>query len=731
MPDNIQQFGKIFFEEVTEHLDEMESLLLDMSETDVNFDTLDAIFRAAHSIKGGASIFGYDDISSVTHILENLLDRLRKNELVLTKAMIDAFLAARDLLALLKDAHQFDDEEPVPASRVTEICDQLQCLSADPEDESSAACSANIAEEGAQKEINKAVELTAAEKATIKVLLVEDSKVNQMVANHTLKKLGFEKINVAEDGQQTLDKLNESLDEPFDLILLDCQMPIMDGYQATKEIRLGKAGKIHTNITIIAMTAMAGEGEKENCLKAGMDDYLLKPINASLLDEKISLWYAKICPQDTQDSTHKKPASASEDKNTSTVKIKNIAASKEATPPPAKVIKKRVKKNDAASSIRVNTEKVDLLINQVGELIITQSMLQKLALDLGLENNAMFSERLNQLESNTRDLQASVMSVRMMPISTVFGRFPRVIRDLSTQLNKKIKLIIKGEETEIDKGVIEILADPLTHLIRNSIDHGIEMPAVRLANNKNEQGVIELSALYRGGDVVINVKDNGAGIDAQKILEKARKNGMKLPDKMTDADIFQLIFSAGFSTAEVVTNVSGRGVGMDVVKRNITNMGGRVEISSELGKGTTMSICLPLTLVILEGMSVSVGEHVYIIPLLYIVESLQPEEADIKELNGGSVMVKVHGEYIPVLMLHKFFNIKTDITKVTEGIMVLLEHQSKVIALFVDRLIGQQQVVLKNLEKNFRKVPCVSGATIMGDGRISLILNVGELVNQC
>ncbi|MCK5820046.1 MAG: chemotaxis protein CheA [Psychromonas sp.] len=715
MRDNMQQFDQVFFEEMTDHLEEMESLLLEMSEDDDNLDALNAIFRAAHSIKGGAGIFGYDDISSVTHILENVLDRLRNNELVLTKAMIDAFLDARDVLALLKNSHQFDDEESVPDSRVTGICDQLKCLALDLQDEGAVESSASLSEILSKKEINHVDELTVVEKAKIKILLVEDSKVNQMVANHTLKKLGFENISVAEDGKETLDKLNASLDVPFDLILLDCQMPIMDGYQATQAIRLGRAGDPHVNITIIAMTAMAGDAEKEKCLNVGMDDYLLKPINGPMLDEKISFWYGKISQQDTQGNEAKKTDRVSKMKK----------------PRPSKVIKQRVRKNDSASSIRVNIEKIDQLINQVGELIITQSMLQQLALDFGLEDNLMFVARLSQLETNTRDIQASVMSVRMMPISTVFGRFPRVIRDLSAQLNKKIKLVIKGEQTELDKGLIEILADPLTHLIRNSIDHGIEMPDVRIAKNKDPQGEIEISALYRGDDIVINVKDDGAGIDAHKIRQKALKNGLTLPDQMTDTEIFQLIFSPGFSTATVVTNVSGRGVGMDVVKRNITDMGGRVEISSELGKGSTMSIYLPLTLAILEGMSVSVGEHVYIIPLTYIVESLQPTAGNIKELNGGALMVNVHGEYIPVLILYKFFNIKTDITKVTEGIMILLEHKSKLIALFVDSLIGQQQVVLKNLEKNFRKVSCVSGATIMGDGRISLILNVAELVNQC
>lgn len=721
MTDSLQQFDKVFFEEVSEHLEEMESLLLDMDENDADPDALNAIFRAAHSIKGGAGIFGFDDISSVTHILENLLDKLRNKELTLTRAMIDAFLSARDLLEVLKDVYEFD-EDPVDTSRVTDVCNQLKRLSSDVSlEENKKETSKSIPPPKIER--TPVVELTAQEKAEINVLLVEDSKVNQMVANFTLKKLGFEKVSVAEDGQQTLDQLNASVETPFDLILLDCQMPIMDGYEATKEIRLGKAGDVHTDIAIIAMTAMAGEEEKQNCLNAGMDDYLLKPINGPLLEEKINLWSAKITRQPISD-----PVQIADPVPAEPVQAIDVVKEKQ---PIVKKAKKRAKQSDAATSIRVNTEKVDQLINQVGELIITQSMLQKLIFDLGLDNNELLSARLNQLESNTRDLQASVMSVRMMPISTVFGRFPRVVRDLSSKLGKKMKLVIEGGETELDKGLIEMLADPLTHLIRNSIDHGIELPEKRLKNNKEEEGTITLSAFYRGGDIVINVEDNGGGINPKNILDKARQNGMKLPDDMSDGDIFQLIFSAGFSTAEVVTDVSGRGVGMDVVKRNISEMGGRIEISSVLGEGSVMSIHLPLTLAIIEGMSVGVGEHVYIIPLTFIVESLQPRSEDLKVLNGDGLLVKVHGEYIPILPLHQFFNIDTEIKKADEGIIVLLEHEDKTIALFVDSLIGQQQVVLKNLETNFRKVPCVSGATIMGDGRVSLILDVPGLVRQC
>ncbi|PMH41404.1 hypothetical protein BCU68_15725 [Vibrio sp. 10N.286.49.B3] len=709
MPDSTQQFELIFFEEMTEHLQEMESLLLDINESQDNSEALDAIFRAAHSIKGGAGIFDFDDISSVTHILENLLDKLRNNDIALTKQMVSVFLQARDLLESLQNAHQFDDHAPVDPARVKEICRQLDSL-----------CKQHLIDIEPSPSMVKSApqqdamsELSIDEKSIVKILLVEDSKVNQKMAAHNLKKIGFTWLDIAEDGQQAIDKLNSSIEEPFNLVLLDCQMPVMDGYLATQAIRNGDAGKVHQDIIIIAMTAMTGDKEKDRCLQVGMDDYLVKPIKAVLVDEKIKLWFRKKI-----------------DRAQSQVEV---VANKvvESKPLVKKVAKLAVTKPKEASSIRVSTAKVDQLINQVGELIITQSMLQKLTADLGLSSNELLATRLNQLESNTRDLQASAMSVRMMPIGTVFGRFPRIIRDLSAVLNKKIKLVIEGEQTELDKGLLEMLVDPLTHLIRNSMDHGIELPEIRKINNKSEEGTIRLSAVYRGGDVIVHVDDDGAGIDPEKILAKARAKGMKLPAKMAESEIFQLLFSAGFSTAEVVTDVSGRGVGLDVVKRNIASMGGKVAISSQLGLGSRMSIQLPLTLAIVEGMSISVGEHVYIIPLTYIVESLQPKREHLKILNSGEMMIKVHGEYITVICLYKFFNIETELKHPSEGIVVILEHDNKVIALFVDSLIGQQQVVLKKIENNFRKVPCISGATIMGDGRVSLILDVADLVRQC
>ena len=337
---------------------------------------------------------------------------------------------------------------------------------------------------------------------------------------------------------------------------------------------------------------------------------------------------------------------------------------------------------------------------------------------------------LAQLEHNTRDLQESVMSIRMMPISFVFSRFPRVVRDLAAKLDKQVELKTVGEGTELDKGLIEKIADPLNHLVRNSLDHGVESPEKRLAAGKPALGTITLRAFHQGGNIVIEVSDDGAGLSREKILAKARERGLAVSDDLPDQDVWQLIFEAGFSTADAVTAVSGRGVGMDVVKRNVHAMGGRVEIDSSFGVGTRISIRLPLTLAILDGMSVSVGEEVFIIPLTFIVESLQPAEKDIKTIAGMGTVVHVRGEYLPVVALHQVLNVRPKLTELERGIMVIVEAEGAKSAMFVDDLLGQHQVVIKSLESNYRKVPGVSGATIMGDGKVALILDVDALVRR-
>jgi two-component system chemotaxis sensor kinase CheA len=386
--------------------------------------------------------------------------------------------------------------------------------------------------------------------------------------------------------------------------------------------------------------------------------------------------------------------------------------------------------NQESTSIRVSIEKVDQLINLVGELVITQAMIEQRthALDPMLHERLLNS--VSQLTRNTRDLQEAVMSIRMMPMDYVFSRFPRMVRDLAGKLGKKVEFVTQGAATELDKGLIERIIDPLTHLVRNSVDHGIEMPEKRRAAGKPEAGRLALSASHQGGNIVIEVSDDGGGLNRERILEKARQQGLPVSDTMPDDEVWQLIFAPGFSTAETVTDISGRGVGMDVVKRNITSMGGVVDIRSVRNVGTTISISLPLTLAILDGMSIKVGEEVYILPLGYVVESLQPDPVDVKDIAGQGQVVKVRGEYLPLIPLYQMFDIVPRHRTPSEGIVVILEAEGNQAALFVDELVGQQQVVVKNLESNYRKVAGISGATILGDGGVSLILDVSALLRS-
>ncbi|MBK9954144.1 MAG: chemotaxis protein CheW [Rhodocyclaceae bacterium] len=387
-------------------------------------------------------------------------------------------------------------------------------------------------------------------------------------------------------------------------------------------------------------------------------------------------------------------------------------------------------KSGGDATIRVGVEKVDQLINLVGELVITQAMLLQSASGVDPVEFERLHNGLTQLERNSRDLQEAVMSIRMMPISVVFSRFPRVVRELSQKLGKKVELKLVGEGTELDKSLIERITDPLTHLVRNSLDHGVEMPDVRAAKGKQPTGTITLRAYHQSGNIVIEVNDDGAGLDRQRILAKAKERGLQVHDLMSDQEVWQLIFEAGFSTAEQVTEVSGRGVGMDVVKRNIHAMGGRVEIESMTGIGTRMTVRLPLTLAILDGMSIAVGGETYIVPLGYVIESLQAEKDMIKSISGVERLLFVRGEYLPVVALHEVFGVPGAITNFERGIMVIIEADGTKVAVFVDALVGQQQVVIKSLEANYRKVNGVSGATIMGDGHVALILDVAVLAGM-
>jgi len=366
------------------------------------------------------------------------------------------------------------------------------------------------------------------------------------------------------------------------------------------------------------------------------------------------------------------------------------------------------------------------MVNLVGELVITQSMLSMIGQDVEGQVGERLQLAIDELQRNTREIQESVMSMRMLPLTATFNRFPRLVRDLAGKLGKQVELVLQGGSTEIDKSLIEKIVDPLTHLVRNSIDHGIEMPDKRVAAGKPEKGTVILSAEQKGGSIIISIIDDGGGLHRDKILDKARSNGLTVSDDMPDSEVWQLIFQPGFSTAEAITDVSGRGVGMDVVRRNIESIGGRIDIESSAGEGSAFFIHLPLTLAIVDGMCVSVGKQIFVIPLLNIIESFQPTKQQLKTL-GNDTVLYIRDQYWPLVPLYDFMEVEDAALSPTEGIVVLLESSKKRFGVLVDALVGQQQVVIKSLEEHYRKVAGIAGATIMGDGKVALIIDADSI----
>lgn len=710
MAIDMSQFYQVFFEESTEHLAEMESLLLSLDVSSPDPEQLNAIFRAAHSIKGSAGTFGFTDMAETTHVLESLLDRIRKQELSLRPEMVDAFLESGDVLRSMLDAHQ--DRGEVDPSAVASICTRLRQLSADvasPPPVHHSETNAVLQPEQARRHV-----------FDIQFVPTEASAKGDGVANllEELRRLGDVEVLVSpgvESGNLGLWEIKlttgvktEAFSDLIDFISDDGAWRVSDDMAAALD---GMPVVDHSSGLPAEIRCAEPVPPQEN---EGYGFFAPLP---EVIEEGDGFGFFVPVP-----AISSLPAPAHE------VSVP-VAPQEQAASPDAH---SRLAKPGAVvdSSIRVSVEKVDQLINLVGELVITQAMLLQTTAELRESASERLMAGLVQLERNTRDLQESVMSIRMMPISFVFSRFPRVVRDLSGKLGKQVELKTSGETTELDRGLIERIADPLTHLIRNSLDHGIELPDLRIAAGKSPVGTITLKAYHQGGNIVIEVGDDGAGLPRAKILAKAKEKGLPVSDQMTDQEIFNLIFEAGFSTADQVTDVSGRGVGMDVVRRNIQAMGGRVEIDSMLGIGTRMTVRLPLTLAILDGMSVSVGEQIYILPLSYVIESLQPLSGDIKTLSNQARVIQVRGEYLPVVVLHEVFNLALPVTDFTRGIMVVLDADGARVALYVDALVGQHQVVIKSLEANYRRVAGISGATIMGDGHVALILDVSVIVGM-
>jgi two-component system, chemotaxis family, sensor kinase CheA len=685
---DLSQFYQVFFEEATENLDRMEQQLLNIDITLASDEDLNSIFRCAHSVKGGAATFGFSDVAELTHQMETLLDKLRRHELDATVAMVDVLLQAGDALRAQLARHQGSGGDVVDTTNLLASIRAMQ--------------------NGGGASVALVATPVAAPVVTIQTPIVASIKLESSKPALRMLELRVGPLNDIKDADNLVDLFGEIVD-------LGSIEPL-DAGQASDGMRRFKVVTTSSDTELMDLFTFHVAREQVKLLEMteGFGFHEGAPGAPAASEPEPSYGFF----EDAPGAPSKAPAAEAP-----------RAAEKQIAAAPAASAAKAAAPIESAT-LRVSIEKVDQLINLVGELVITQAMLAQNSQKLDPALYQQLAAGMADLERNTRDLQESVMSIRMIPMSMVFSRFPRMLRDLAAKLGKQVNFVTVGDATELDKGLVEKITDPLTHLVRNSCDHGIESPAERLAKGKSETGTLTLSASHQGGTIVIEVRDDGKGLSRDKLLKKARERGIDAPDSMSDADVWSLIFAPGFSTADVVTDVSGRGVGMDVVKKNITALGGTVEIDSAEGYGMSVKVRLPLTLAIMDGMSVAVGDECYILPLASVVESFQVQPGLIKTVGGTGRVVEVRSEFMPVIDLEEVFHVPPSATPPLTRIMVVVEADGGQIALLVDELLGQQQVVVKNLEANYRRVPDVSGATIMGDGRVALILDVSSLVRH-
>ncbi|MFP3744360.1 chemotaxis protein CheA [Achromobacter sp. SIMBA_011] len=689
---DLSQFYETFFDEADELLAQMEQLLLELDVGAPDIEQLNAIFRAAHSIKGGAATFGcFNQLAGTTHLLENLLDAIRRGEMALRTDMIDIFLETKDVLKSQLDAYRASEE---PDEAVFErICAVLRQLALEHKDPAAAAAPAAAPAPVAPPPVQAApepepepapvVEAAPAADAAGLPLRVRITKVSDKDAESLLEEMGnLGQVKASQRANGVLTVWVDSTCTPDDIEAVCCFIVDADQLNIAREAPPASAAEAAPAPVAAAAPAVA---------PAVAPEPAPAPVAAPAVAESAAA--AEAISQASRTSRAAAPAHVDKE----------------------------------STSIRVGVEKVDQVINLVGELVITQAMLAQTASTLDPVLHDRLLNGMEQLERNARDLQEAVMSIRMMPMDYVFSRFPRLVRDIAGKMGKQIELQTYGRATELDKSLIERIIDPLTHLVRNSLDHGIETPEKRVAAGKDPVGQLVLSAQHNGGNIVIEVSDDGAGLNREKILKKAMAQGLPVNENSPDDEIWQLIFAPGFSTAEKVTDISGRGVGMDVVRRNIQDMGGHVQLSCEPGNGTTTRIVLPLTLAILDGMSVRVGEETFILPLNHVTESLQPTNDQIYSVAGNERVMHVRGEYLPLVEMHRVFSVSEAQTDPTQAIAVIMQAEDRRFALLVDHLIGQHQVVVKNLESNYRKVPGISAATILGDGSVALIVDVFAL----
>jgi two-component system chemotaxis sensor kinase CheA len=691
---DLSQFHGVFYEEAGENLTSMEALLLETDESNADDESLNAIFRCAHSIKGGAATFGFQDVADLTHVMETLLDRLRRRELAITSGMIDTLLESGDVLKHLLASRQSGTDAGIDC---TELVARIGAFAHGTV--ASLPAAAPVTATAAAVAASPSAAPTAPGERVLAIAIgpLDQPKFADNVVELFSEIPGLGTIEPSDDGQPDASRTRHFrvVSTVTDSDLLD----LFSFHVSREQVSIREFG--------------AAPAPVDASVDAPVGAAVVAQIAPPEADQSFGLFEDPLVPIAT--GAHAPEAA--------------LPAASKAEAPRSPDRAAPASANLESSTIRVPTEKVDQLINLVGEMVITQAMLAQTGRGLDAVVHQAMATALTDLERNTRLLQEAVMAIRMIPMTAVFNRFPRMLRDLSGRLGKKLELHTIGEDTELDKGLIEKITDPLTHLVRNSADHGIEMPADRIAAGKPEHGTVTLAAAHQGGSIVIEVRDDGRGLNRGKLLAKARERGLSVSDTMSDTEVYGLIFAPGFSTAAEVTDVSGRGVGMDVVKRNITSLGGSVEIDSVEGQGMRVSVRLPLTLAIMDGMSVGVADETYIVPLASVVESIHMTASDVKSVGGTGRVVEVRNEYLPLMRLDELFDVPRSVEH-SGGIMIVVEAEGGRIALLVDDLIGQHQVVVKNLEANYRKVPGVSGATILGDGRVALILDVSWLVRR-
>lgn len=683
MSVDLSQFIPSFLEESFEGLELMESRLLTLEQGDD--ETINSIFRAAHSIKGGAGTFGFEHVTEFTHLVETLLDEMRDGRRKINQNDIELLLKSVDCMRLLIEAIR--DESECETEKIDETSKLL------------------------------AIALNE-QQASIDSANVNEAEVDENVSGKNTWHISFiPEHHLVQTGNDPL-LLFSALAELGELsISANCKElpPILE--MDSEELYLS------WELTLVS-------SETENSIKEVFewveDDCKLSFKKEELIEEHSG--------ENTQNSSSiaEKPISNDTNniENTSEVPQENPKTSIEnrakATPD-----KPTAKTKTDVGSIRVGVDKVDSLINLVGELVITQSMLSELGNDFDISKVEKLTSGLEQLMQNTKELQESVMRIRMLPISFAFNRFPRLIHDLSKKTGKEIELILKGEKTELDKTVMEQIGDPLVHLVRNAVDHGIETAETRIKNGKNEKGTITLDAYHQGGNIVIEISDDGGGIDRKAVFNKALEKGIVEENTiLSDSQVFDLIFEPGFSTAKELSDISGRGVGMDVVKKNIQALGGRIQVESEQGKGSIFKVNLPLTLAILDGQLVKVGTETYIVPLITIVESLQANPELINRVSGDMILYRLREDNVPVIPICNLFNIPAETVEVENSLLVVVEADGQKVGLMVDDLLAQQQVVIKSLKDNYQQVEGISGATILGDGSVAMILDVPGMIEM-